>query len=375
MALDSKYRSSVDHFFCPRVLKSIFSGVFCLSLGASLCTFFNPMMAQSQEPVAASQEEHGVKPAASTPGKISGTIVDQTGAVIAAARVALSNDSRAQKQQATSGENGAFSFTDVIPGGFHLEITASGFTPQTFAGELQPGQNYTIPPIVLNVAAAATAVQVGLSRVEVAEIAEEQLQIEEKQRVLGFIPNFYVSYVPNAAPLNAKQKFELAWKSTIDPINFALIGAVAGSQQAQNTFPEYGQGAEGYGKRYGASFTDATTNVFIAGAILPAILRQDPRYFYRGHGSTRSRMFYAIANAFICKGDNGHWQPNYSSVLGSLGSGGISNLYYPPKDRGVGLTFDNALVLLGENAISNLFQEFVVPRFTPHLHAREQAEP
>src|SRR4029077_10209307 len=146
---------------------------------------------------------------------------------------------------------------------------------------------------------------------------------------------------PDAAPLSSKQKFELAWKSTVDPITFGVTGAIAGIEQAENRFSGYGQGAEGYGKRFGASYADLVTSTYIGGAILPSLLKQDPRYFYKGTGGKRSRILYALANSVICKGDNGHWQANYSGILGSLAAGGISNLYYPAKDRnGAGLTFE-----------------------------------
>jgi hypothetical protein len=100
--------------------------------------------------------------------------------------------------------------------------------------------------------------------------------------------------------------------------------------------------------------------------VLPSLLKQDPRYFYRGTGTRRSRLLYALANAVICKGDNGKWQPNYSNMLGGLAAGGISNLYYPAKDRnGARLTFENALIEIGATAGANLVEEFLVPRPTP----------
>src|SRR5262249_50099200 len=155
------------------------------------------------------------------------------------------------------------------------------------------------------------------------EIAEEQLKEQEKQRVLGVIPNFYVSYVPDAAPLTPKQKFGLAWKTSIDPVSFGITAAIAGGQQADNDFRRYGQGAQGYAKRFGAAYANLVSSTFIGGAILPSLLKQDPRYFYKGTGTKRSRFFYAVANSVICKGDNGRWQPNYSGVLGGLAAGGI----------------------------------------------------
>lgn len=224
----------------------------------------------------------------------------------------------------------------------------------------------------MTVATEITEVQVGVSR---AEVAEQQLKDEEKQRVIGFIPNFYVSYVPNAVPLTSKQKFRLAWKTTVDPVSFGLIGVVAGIQQGQNYFKGYGQGAEGYGKRYGASYADFVSGAFIGSALLPSLLKQDPRYFYKGVGGTRSRILYALANSVICKGDNGHWQANYSNMLGSLAAGGISNLYYPAEDRnGVGLTFESAAIGIGATAAANVIQEFLIRKLTPNVSNTEPAK-
>jgi hypothetical protein len=110
--------------------------------------------------------------------------------------------------------------------------------------------------------------------------------------------------------------------------------------------------------------------------VLPSLLKQDPRYFYKGTGSNRSRILYAIANSVICKGDNRHWQANYSNILGNLAAGGISNLYYPADDRnGAGLTFENAAIGIGATAIANLFQEFVVRKFTPKVPNNAPAQP
>jgi hypothetical protein len=298
-----------------------------------------------------------------SPGTITGTVVDPSGAVVTGARIKLTRENQPLIQEILSANDGQFSFTNVPPGPFHLTITAAGFTNQTFSGTLSSGQIYSLPQNPLAVAASLTDMEVRLSQTEV---AEEQIKIEEKQRVLGVLPNFYVTYIPNAAPLNPRQKFELAWKTILDPFTIVFVGGVAGVQQAQNHFAGYGQGAQGYGKRFGAGYADAVDGTFIGAAILPSLLKQDPRYFYKGTGTTQSRALYAIANAFICKGDNGHWQPNYSNVLGSLAAGGLSNLYYPEQDRnGAGLTFANGAIGIGATAIANLFQEFVVRKLTP----------
>jgi hypothetical protein len=305
-------------------------------------------------------------------GNIGGTIVDQTGAAVAAARVKLTREDQSPSQETLTNDDGQFSFANVASGPFHLAITAEGFATQTFSGTLQPGEMQIVPQIAMALGAENTQVQVVVPRAEVAEV---EIKEEEKQRVLGFIPNFYVSYLPNAVPLTSKQKFELAWRTTVDPVTFVLNGAIAGIQQAQNDFGGYGQGAKGYGERYGASYADLVTGTFIGSAILPSILKQDPRYFYKGSGSTRSRILYAIANTVICKGDNKRWQANYSALLGSLAAGGISNLYYPARDRGAGLTFENSLVGIGESAAANLLQEFVIRKLTPKVPNRNPPNP
>ncbi len=271
-----------------------------------------------------------------------------------------------------SGADGQFSFGNVAPGAFQLTITSAGFAPETSSGILHAGEVQTLPEIALVIAPTVTDVDVSLTRTEE---AEKEIKVQEKQRVLGVLPNFYVSYVPDPAPLTARQKFEIAWKTMVDPATLIFVGGAAGVEQAQNHFKEYGQGAQGYGKRFGAGYADTATSTFIGSALLPSLLKQDPRYFYKGTGSFRSRFFYAVANAFICKGDNGHWQPSYSNVMGSLAAGGISNLYYPAQDRdGAELTFENAGIGMGATAAANLFQEFIVRRLTPRA-SRQAPKP
>ncbi|MGH9599517.1 MAG: carboxypeptidase-like regulatory domain-containing protein [Terracidiphilus sp.] len=303
----------------------------------------------------------------STPDSIHGIVVSSAGEVYEGVRVTLAETTAKgaalPARTETTDSDGDFTFANVPAGAFKLTVSSQGFATKTVAGELGEGSSFDAREIVLPMLAAMSEVRVSASTVE---IAEEQLRIEERQRVLGVIPNFYVTYDRDPAPLSTKQKYSLAWKSNIDPSTWVISGLFAGEEQAENTFAGYGQGAQGYAKRYGANFADNFIGTTIGGAVLPALFKQDPRYFYKGTGTVRARALYAIANAVICKGDNGRWQVNYSGILGSLAAGGISNLYYPASDRGsAALTFENAGIGIAGSAVANLFQEFVVRKFTP----------
>ena len=296
-------------------------------------------------------------------GAIRGTIADKTGTLLGGVRVELTREGQSAGVEVVSGEDGQFEMVNVAPGTFRLTFMVINFKTQTYTGTLHSGEVLQVPQITMELATEVTTVKVEATQVE---IAQEQIHEQEKQRVLGVIPNFYVTYEANAVPLNTRQKFELAWKSTLDPATFVITGVTAGAQQATNAYSGYGQGAQGYAKRYGATYGDIVIGTFIGSAILPSVLKQDPRYFYKGTGTFRSRFWYAMYNSVMCKGDNGHWQVCYSSLLGSLAAGGISNAYYPESDRGVGLTFQNFGVGIAATAGVNLLQEFVLRKLTPH---------
>ena len=354
-----------------------------LSLAALICSF--PALAQSGQSLNSATAPNAVPEAqnstassceqpvaAGMPGSISGTVVDPAGSLLVGVRVGLTREDQAPSQEVLSGDHGEFSFGGIAPGPYQLTVGSEGFSTRAVTGILRPGEACIVPEIALAIAPAYTEMRVAMTRVE---MAEAEVKEEEKQRVLGFIPNFYVSYDPHAVPLTPRQKFELAWRTSVDPVSFGIVGAIAGLQQASNEYSGYGQGAQGFGKRYGAAYADFVAGTFIGGAALPSLFKQDPRYFYKGTGSKHSRLMYAIANAVVCKGDNGRWQANYSGILGSLAAGGISNLYYPANERGASLVFENALVGIGASAAANVFQEFVVRRLTPRLSPRAPAQP
>ena len=311
-------------------------------------------------------------PAQRLPGLVSGTVVDQSGAAVVGAEVKLMREGSPARTVSTT-EDGQFSLLNIEPGPFQLTITSPGFATGTFSGTLHSGESYAVPRIALIVAAASTEMRVTPATVDV---AQDEIKVEEQQRVLGVIPNFYVSYISNAAPLTTRQKFQLAWKTSVDPVSFGVNAIVAGIEQAQNDFGGYGQGAKGYAERYGAAYGNFVIGTYIGSAILPSILKQDPRYFYKGTGSKRSRILNALAQSVICKGDNGHWQANYSGLIGGLAASGISNIYYAPKDRdGIGFTVENTLIGIGTTAVTNLLQEFVIRKLTQSRPGHQGVKP
>ncbi len=291
---------------------------------------------------------------------IIGTVKDTNGEVVPQAMAVLTTAVAEQKYTATTDSNGFFSLS-ASPGTYALAVSSPGLVSWTSSLTLTGGEYREIAGIVLKVNAVVSTVRVGGSR---EEIAAEEVRVEETQRIIGAFPNFYVTYDPDPVPLTTKQKFSMDWKFSIDPFAFVGAGITAGIEQAQNDFSGYGQGAQGYGKRFGAAYADDFVSNMIGGAILPSLLHQDPRYYYRGKGSVAARAAYAVSTIFICKGDNGHWQPNYSFIAGNFISGAISNLYYPKQSRGLAITLDNGLIATAMGATGALAEEFLLRTFT-----------
>jgi hypothetical protein len=305
------------------------------------------------------------------PGQITGTVTDVNGNAIVGASVILTGGPESADQQTVlSTDTGFFQLDALAPmASYNVTIHVDGFadwTSQPIA--VEAGQVKSLGNISLRIATQNTTMQVNYDPVE---FATEQIKDEEKQRIFGIIPNFYISFDgENAAPLTPKMKFDLALKVSYDPFSIAGVGFIAGLRQAFRT-PSYRQGAKGYGERFAATGVDGFTDIMIGGAILPSVLHQDPRYFYQGTGTARSRLRHAVLSAFIAKGDNGKWQPNYSSVGGDLASAGLSNLYFPKANRGGGLVLSLFALGTGERIASNLTEEFILAKFT---HRRREPE-
>ena len=308
-----------------------------------------PMSAQSAEVASAKT------------GRILGTVVDSTNDPIPGATIVLQGPA-GDRLTAVTKDDGTFAF-DQAPAGvvYQIAVTAQGFADWSSSISVEPGQEKTLPEVKLRILAVQRAVTVKYSS---KEVAAQQLKAEEQQRVLGFIPNIYVVYEPHPEPLTTRMKFHMAFKDLTHPMFFARTAAWAGVQQARNNPDEWRQGAEGYGKRLGAGFADGVTGSLISNAILPALLHQDPRYFYQGAGTKKSRALHAMLAPLVCKGDNGAWQPNYSQWGGSLIGYSVATAYYPSSDRTAGHVFQNFGIDMGLHVVGSLAQEFILAKFT-----------
>ena len=292
---------------------------------------------------------------------VAGVVTDQRGDPVREVTVLLIEPAGENPKPMLTGENGSF----VVPadaGTFDLELSAPGFDTMTVHGELASNQQLDLGKLALTIQTATMEVRVSVSK---EELAEEQVKVEEQQRILGVIPNFLVTYDPDPLPLRARQKYELALKTIIDPETIGMDLVSSGVQQGTGGLKGYGTGSQGYAKRFAASYATGSIDTMLGSAVLPSLFKQDPRYFYKGSGTIRQRALYAISMSVLCKGDNGHWQYNYSGLLGGLAAGGISNLYYPPANRNaLGTTLQNTAIGIGSSAVSNLLQEFLIRKFT-----------
>jgi len=134
--------------------------------------------------------------------------------------------------------------------------------------------------------------------------------------------------------LELKDKFFLFVRDAFDPVIFLSSGFSAGISQAENNDPAFGQGAEGYGKRFGASFTDQATSTFFKDFAYPEIFREDPRYYRLIHGSGGKRFVHALEHVVVAHTDNGNRMFNFSEWLGTASAISLSNVYHPGNERG-----------------------------------------
>ena len=343
-----------------------------LALGRSSALAQGSALPDAPQPAqVTTNSQQGHSQQAST-GTISGTVIDTNEDVLQGARVMLADPSGSLIRTVASGSNGQFAFPGLAPAVYQLTVSAPAMSTISTQIALHAGEFHIVPPVKLSLARVTTNVTVHGNK---EELAKEQVRIAVQQRIGGVIPNFYSTYDWNAPPMQAKEKFQLGIRSIIDPVSFLSVAGIAGAEQYKNVFPAYGGGIEGYGKRYGAALANHTSATLLGRAVYPSIFHQDPRYFYKGKGSIRSRALYAVAAAVIARGDDGHWQPNYSHVLGSFSAAAISNLYYPASDRGASLILLNGLASTGADAVANLIREFVLKGITSRVPKGANGQP
>ena len=186
-------------------------------------------------------------------------------------------------------------------------------------------------------------------------------------RLFFTLPNFLTLENANQVPpLTAGQKFRVVGRSSFDYVQYPWYGFLAGISQAENSEPGYGQGAAGYGKRFGAAIADGTIENFMTSAVLPSLLRQDPRFFQSGKGGFWHRTGYAMSRVVVTRGDSGHSQANYSEIFGSALSAGISTYsYHPREDRNL----RNAMSVWGSQVGYDTLT-YVVKEFWPDIRRK-----
>lgn len=300
---------------------------------------------------------------------IYGVVTDTDGSIIPDATVTAEGPAARDRRTATSTGDGSFVLEGIAPATvYHVVIHAKGFLDWTSQPlTLRPGEQLDLSSVKLAVGIVETSV----TAVSAQELAVEQVKQQEKQRVFGVIPNFYVSYDPRFAPLSTKLKYQLAMRSSVDVVSIGGGALLAGINQAADSAPSYRQGAKGYAQRFGAAYGGGVITIMMGGAILPSLLHQDPRYFYQGTGTRKSRMLHAVEAPFMAKSDKGNWEFNYSSIGGDLISGALQNVYYPPRDRGAGMVFSSAAVATGGRIVNALAQEFFLHKVTSHSQPKD----
>jgi hypothetical protein len=323
------------------------------------------LFAQASEAQQQAQSAAGIEsaaPSAPQPGVVMGTVADVNGSPVSGATVLLQTSEPAaipgEALSVTTNESGFFEIRDVQTGRpYQVVVRSDGFSEwQSPAFTLEPGQSKIVDVANLQIKEVQTVVTVTPESTQ--EIAIEQVKTEEKQRGFAIIPNFYAAYDSNPAPMTTGLKFRLALRVARDPFTLTGVAFLAGIGQAAHN-PDYVEGAKGYAERLGASYANNFTDIMLEGAVLPSLFHQDPRYFYKGTGSDKSRVAHVFRSLFVTKGDNGNWQPNYSMLGGAAASAGLQNLYYPPANRGAGSIAQTFGTTMAIHTAVRMLDEFV----------------
>jgi hypothetical protein len=184
-------------------------------------------------------------------------------------------------------------------------------------------------------------------------------QGQQTKRILGIFPNFRaVSANVHLPPQTVKEKFVTATQDSFDYSSIFIPALVAGYSQATNATPEFHQGAAAYGRYFWHSYVDQTSENYFVEFIVPVITHEDTRYYTLGSGGFWKRTGYALSRAVITRNDAGHDTFNISEVVGAGAASGVSNLYYPARERTFGNTASRWGQNVGIDAATFWFHEF-----------------
>ena len=327
-----------------------------------------PLDAQSFPDAPSFVQQEASSIASDASGIIQGEVTDVHGGLVPGASVTLERLGHTSLRDTTSDSAGHFTFPNAPAGTYTVLVSAPDLkTLLSKPFVLRPGEHLELPTIALTIAPTTASVDVSADS---SAVAEEELNRETRQRVLAIFPNFYTSFVYDAAPLNTRQKFKLSIRSLTDPVAFIGTAVTAGIETEQDTFPSWGQDAPSYGKRFAAAYGDELLSRMFSYSIYPSLFHQDPRYFYMGPSNKLStRFWHAALSGVVTRGDNGHMEPNYSHMLGSASAGALSSVYHPASDSAGYLEALNFGIGVGSHGVQALIREFILPRFTTHVPA------
>lgn len=314
-----------------------------------------------------------VGPAHELPVRIKGVVSDMQGGLVPGAHIVIACSDPPTTNEATADQEGFFSVSNLPAGTYSVTISSTGLETYVVRDlHLKPGETYSLPEVSLPIARTSADVTVTLTT---EQLAEEELHNELKQRVLGVLPNFYTSYQWDAAPLSTRQKFKLTARATTDPVFLGTTAITAGISLARNDEPEYGPGAAGYWRRYGAAYGDAVIGRFIGSAVLASVFHQDPRYFVMTNGSWERRAWHAVSSTLVQRNDiSRRFEPAYSHFLGAATTGLISSTYHPGSSPGK-MVLDGTVLDLGNRAVNNLIREFVLRHLAKNIPSYAKGKP
>ena len=199
--------------------------------------------------------------------------------------------------------------------------------------------------------------------------------VVQDKHAFGVLPNYRTAEGSVAySPITVKQKFTIANEDTIDGPSFALAAAFSGLSQINNTDPSFGQGVKGYAHRYGTGLADQILGNYMTEAVMPSLLHQDPRYFRKGTGSIKSRLWWAASRSLVARGNSGKWEFNYSEFIGNGTVAAIGNLYYP-DERGFSPTMQRMFTQIGTDTVSQVLKEFWPDVKRKYFHRKDDSTP